>query len=79
MKLIRATGNPSDLYDWETSAAIDSALANNVKVHLCVTLFSGHATFFNNADARQTLISNVIYLIETGEHTVLIWMWKHCL
>lgn len=40
------TGNALNLYDWETSPAIDSALANNVKVHLCVTLFSNHHTFF---------------------------------
>ena len=36
------TGNPANIYDWETSPAIDSAFANNVKVHLCVTLFSNH-------------------------------------
>ena len=61
------TGNPLNLYDWETSPAIDSALANNVKVHLCVTLFSNHHTFFQNPDARQTLINNIISLIQTRE------------
>ena len=29
-----ATGNPLNIYDWDTSPAIDSALANNVKVEM---------------------------------------------
>ena len=58
-----ATGEPSTIHDWNTSQAIDSALANNVKVHLCVTLFSGHAAFFTNLNAQQTLIDNIIDLI----------------
>lgn len=66
-----ATGNPLDIYDWDTSPAIDSALENGVKVHLCVTLFSGHATFFNSAAAQQTLISNIISLVQSrGAHGV---------
>jgi hypothetical protein len=65
------TGNPTTTHDWETSPAIDSALANNVKVHLCVTLFSGHATFFNNTSAQQTLISNTIDLLQSrGAHGI---------
>jgi len=65
------TGNPLNIYDWETSPAIDSALANNVKVHLCVTLFSGHHTFFQNQEAQQTLISNIISLVQgRGAHGV---------
>lgn len=65
------TGSPLNLYDWETSPAIDSALANNVQVHLCVTLFSNHSTFFGNADAQQTLINNIISLIQNrGAHGV---------
>ncbi|MEZ5083040.1 MAG: glycosyl hydrolase family 18 protein [Bacteroidales bacterium] len=58
-----ATGEPSTIHDWNTSPAIDSALANDVKVHLCVTIFSGHAQFFTNLDAQQTLIENIIDLI----------------
>jgi len=65
------TGNASDLHDWETSSAIDSALANGVKVHLCLTLFSGHSAFFSDQDAQETLISNSIELIENrGAHGV---------
>ena len=65
------TGNPLTIYDWDTSPAIDSALANNVNVHLCVTLFSNHHTFFQNPDAQQTLISNIISLVQNrGAHGV---------
>ena len=62
-----STGNPETTHEWETTPAIDTALANNVKIHLCVTLFSDHATFFNSSSAQQTLIDNVIQmLIERG-------------
>jgi hypothetical protein len=68
-----ATGNPLTTHDWETSPAVDSALDNNVRVHLCVTLFSDHAEFFGNPDAVQTLINNVINLIQSrGAHGVNI-------
>jgi hypothetical protein len=60
-----ATGHPVTTHNWAASPAIDSALANGVKVHLCVTLFSGHATFFNNPEARQTLIENIIILLQS--------------
>jgi hypothetical protein len=66
-----ATGDPVTIHDWNTSPAIDSALTNGVNVHLCVTLFSGHSTFFNSPAAQQTLISNVIMLIQDrGAHGV---------
>lgn len=58
-----ATGNPVTTNGFETAAVIDTALAHGVKVHLCVTLFSGHATFFANQQAQQTLIGNLIALL----------------
>ena len=58
-----ATGNPTTTNGFETAAVIDTALSHGVKVHLCVTLFSGHATFFSNALAQQTLIGNLINLL----------------
>jgi hypothetical protein len=65
------SGEPLYVYDWYTSEAVDSALANGVNVHLCVTLFSGHASFFGSATSQQTLINNVIELIEDrGAHGV---------
>lgn len=67
------TGNALSTHGWTTSRAVDSALANGVRVHLCVTLFDGHAYFFNNASARQTLITNLINLVQArGAHGVNI-------
>ncbi len=59
-----ATGGPVTFYDWLTSPAIDSAFAHGTRVHLCVTLFSGHATFFENPQARQNLTQNLIDLVQ---------------
>lgn len=61
------TGDPVTVHDWLTDPAIDSALSNDVKVHLCVTLFSDHAAFFNNPVAGQTLITNLVELVRTRE------------
>lgn len=61
-----ADGEPLTTHGWSTSAAVDAALASgNTKVTLCVTLFSGHATFFGSSTAQQTLISNLINLVQT--------------
>ncbi|NTW31649.1 MAG: hypothetical protein HGB12_03330, partial [Bacteroidetes bacterium] len=59
-----ATGNASTMHEWTTDPAIDSALANGVKVNLCVTLFGSHATFLENTTSRQTCISNLISLVQ---------------
>ena len=59
-----STGLPLTTHDWESSPAIDSALAHGTHVHLCVTLFSGHASFFTNPDAQQTLISQIILMLQ---------------
>ncbi len=59
-------GQPINTHGWSTSAAVDAALASgNTKVTLCVTLFSGHNTFFGSATAQQTLITNLINLVQT--------------
>ena len=48
-----ADGQPNSTHGWATSAAVDAALASgNTKVTLCVTLFSGHATFFASPTAH---------------------------
>jgi PKD repeat protein len=68
-----ADGQPLSTHGWSTSAAVDAALANNVKVTLCVTLFSGHSAFFGSSTAQQTLITNLINLVQTrGAHGVNI-------
>lgn len=58
-----ATGNPITTNGFETAAVIDTALVHGVRVHLCVTLFSGHKAFFANQQAQQTLIANIITLM----------------
>lgn len=68
------TGDPLTTHGWATSAAVDAALASgNTKVTLTVTLFSDHATFFNNASAQQNCITNLINLVQSrGAHGVNI-------
>ncbi len=58
------TGAPLTTHGWETASAVDDALANGVKVNLCVTLFSGHESFFASAEAQQNLIDNLLTLVQ---------------
>lgn len=71
-----STGNAITTHGWSTSAAVDAALASgNTKVTLCVTLFgsSGLTTFLTNSTAKQTLITNLINLVQSrGAHGVNI-------
>lgn len=70
-----ANGNALNTHGWATSSAVDAALANGVKVTLCVTLFGGTdlTTFLTNATAKQTLITNLINLVQSrGAHGVNI-------
>ncbi|MCK5839638.1 MAG: hypothetical protein KAG99_07305, partial [Bacteroidales bacterium] len=62
-----ATGNPATTHNWMTTSVIDSAKAHNVNIHLCITLFSNHALFFQNPNAWQTLIDSVINLVDQRE------------
>ncbi len=67
------TGNAITLHDFMTDPVIDTALARGVKVHLCVTLFSGHTNFFSNAVAQQRLIDNLISIMnQRGIHGINI-------
>ena len=59
-----STGNATSTHSWSTAAVIDSAQAHGVRVNLCVTLFSDHATFFGSSTAEQTLIDNLISLVQ---------------
>ncbi len=66
-----SNGDPLTTNDWLTADAVDSALANGVRAHLCVTLFSSHSTFFSNPDARQNLIDQLIgYVQQRNAHGV---------
>lgn len=67
-------GQALTTHGWSTSNAVNAALnSGNTKVTLTVTLFSDHSTFFNNPSAQQTLISNLINLVQSrGAHGVNI-------
>lgn len=69
-----ATGNANTTHGWATSTAVDAALASgNTKVTLTATLFSSHSTFFGSSTAQQTLIDNLINLVQSrGAHGVNI-------
>tara|TARA_B100000508_G_scaffold11104_1_gene7835 strand:+ start:4340 stop:7315 length:2976 start_codon:yes stop_codon:yes gene_type:complete len=68
-----ATGNANSTHGFATAQAVTDALSNGVRVNLCVTLFSDHATFLGNPTARQTLITNLITLVQNrGAHGVNI-------
>jgi spore germination protein YaaH/PKD repeat protein len=61
-----STGNANTTNGWATSQAVNAALASgNTKVTLCVTLFSDFNTFFGSSTAPQTLISNLISLVQS--------------
>ena len=67
------TGNAVTTNNWATAASVTYALSQGVKVHLCATLFANHATFFGNATAQQTLITNLINAVQSrGAHGVNI-------
>ncbi len=59
-----STGNATNTHGWETSSVVDEAQANGVRVNLCVTLFSDHDIFFASSTAQQTLIDNLIGLVQ---------------
>lgn len=68
-----ATGNATSTHSWATANSVDTALARGLNVHLCVTLFSSHATFLGNMTARNTLVNNLINLLNTrGAHGINI-------
>ncbi|MFN7013866.1 MAG: glycosyl hydrolase family 18 protein, partial [Bacteroidia bacterium] len=67
------TGNAVSTNGWATAGVVTTALNNGVRVNLCATLFSNHATFLSNATARQTCITNLINLVQSrGAHGVNI-------
>lgn len=67
------TGDPLTTHNWLTNAAVTEALNQGLRVNLCVTLFSNHATLFNDPVATQNLIDNLITLVQQrGAHGVNI-------
>ena len=55
--------NTNASFAWTTSAAVTAALNNGVKTHFSVTMFGGHSTFWASSTAQQTLITNIINLL----------------
>ena len=55
--------NTNTSFAWTTSAAVTAALNNGVKTHFSVTMFGGHSTFWASSTAQQTLITNIINLL----------------
>jgi len=58
------TGNAVSTHGWSTDPVVPAAISNGVNVTLTATLFSDHASFFANSTARQTLITNLINLVQ---------------
>ena len=69
-----ADGQAITTHGWASSSSVDAALlSGNTKVTLTVTLFADHVTFLSSAQAQQTLISNLINLVQSrGAHGVNI-------
>ncbi len=62
--------NPTQLMNWGNNATVSTAKANGVNVNLSVTFFGTSTTFtsfFGNATAQQTLITNLINEITTAD------------
>lgn len=60
-----ADGTATSTHGWATASVVPAAQAAGVNVTLCATLFSGHTTFFSSSAAQQTLISNLISLVQS--------------
>ncbi len=59
------SGNAISTHSWATSNAVTQALANGVRVNLCVTLFANHSTLFASSTSKQNLITNLINLVQS--------------
>src|SRR6218665_1306113 len=60
-----ANGNATSTHNWSTATVVTDAQANGVNVTLCATLFSGHTAFFASSTSQQTLITNLITLVQS--------------
>ena len=60
-----ANGNATTTNGWATAQVVTDAQSHGVNVTLCATLFSGHTAFFASSTAKQTLITNLINLVQS--------------
>lgn len=59
-----STGAVTTSNSWATAASVTTAQNNGVRVHLCVTLMSDHATFLTNSTAKTAMINNLISALQ---------------
>ena len=57
------SGMPLTLHNWLNAPVIDSAQANGVSIHLCITLFQAHMALFSNLSSQQALIDTAVALV----------------
>ncbi len=55
--------NTNASFAWSTASVVTVAKANNTKIHICATLFSGHSSFWASSTAQTTLITNLVSLL----------------
>ncbi|MDB5032902.1 MAG: putative sporulation-specific glycosylase YdhD [Chlorobi bacterium] len=58
-----ATGGYTTLHDWKTTDMVPLAKAAGTRVHLCATLFEGHATLLGNPASVANLIDSLVALV----------------
>lgn len=58
-----STGGYSTIHSWLTTTVVADAENAGVKVNLCATLFSSHATFLGSASSKQNFITTIINLV----------------
>jgi spore germination protein YaaH len=57
--------NTNASFAWSTASVVTVAKNNGTKIHFCVTMFSGHSTFWASTTAQTTLINNIVSLLNT--------------
>lgn len=58
------TGSYTSIHSWKTTKLVDKAKQAGCRVHLCVTLFSGHSTFLSSERSRTRMIDSLIALVK---------------
>ena len=63
-KVDPATGAPSTVHEWLTAGSVNAAKAHGTRLHLAMTLFSGHDKFLNNKTAQRNFSNTIISLLK---------------
>lgn len=59
--------NTNGSFAWNTASVITVAKNNNVKVHICATMFSAHSTFWGSVTAQNNFINTIVSLLNTRQ------------